>query len=115
MDRHKLWRRVRSDYEDLKTRAPEGFQPVVLVHLRGKSGPLELGFVRTLRDPEYPWVRFELTEGVRPGQPPRPVNADARWVYVREDDIEYVEMVLRERPPFDFFDYEVLEDEPDAE
>jgi hypothetical protein len=29
VDRHKLWRRVVSDYEEVKTRAPEGFQPVV--------------------------------------------------------------------------------------
>jgi hypothetical protein len=68
VDRHKLWRRVASDYEELKALTPEGFQPVVLVFVRGLGKPLELGFVRTLQDPEYPWVRFEMTRGVPPAR-----------------------------------------------
>ena len=112
MDRHKLWRRIVEDYEEAKGRAPEGFRPVVLVYIRSRVKPLELGFVRTSRDPEYPWVRFELTGGVRPGEEAQPYHRSSR-VYVHEKDIQHVELQMREAPAFDFHGYEVLDDTPE--
>ena len=94
---------------------PDGFQPVVLVFLVGQSEPLELGFVRTRRDPDYPWVRLEISRGVAQGVEPGPVDPTARWVYVHENDVQRVELRLREAPAFGFFSFELLEDDdPDA-
>ena len=59
MDRHALWRRVRSDWEECKRRAPTGYEPVVEVYLAGLPEPMTPGFVQTSRDPKDPWVRFE--------------------------------------------------------
>ena len=52
MDRHKLWRRVAYDYEQVKEIAPEGYEPVVEVFLVGRAEPVELGFVETTRSCE---------------------------------------------------------------
>jgi hypothetical protein len=113
VDRHRLWRRILADYQAVKSRAPEGFRPVVLVFLRNRPEPLELGFVRTSRDSEFPWVRFELTKGVPLGAEADPLPPDAQWIYAHEDDVQRVEICLREAPPFDFDDFAVLEDEPE--
>ena len=91
--------------------APEGFVPQVDVWIAGHPDPLELGFVRTSRDEDYPWVRFELTRGLKPGEE-RPRSPEARWMFVREREIERVEIRLREKPEFDFDEFRVLDEEP---
>ena len=96
VDRHKLWRKILADYKELASRAPEGFRPVVKVYLRTRATSLELGFVRTSRDPNYPWVRLEITKGVPPGDDSAPVPSDAQWLYVREEDVDRVELFLEE-------------------
>ena len=69
--------------------------------MKSRAAPLEIGFVRTLRDPDYPWLRFELATSV-PREEGGPVPPDAQWIYVHESDVERVEMKLREAPAFDF-------------
>jgi hypothetical protein len=54
-------------------------------------------------------------EGRSPGEKPGPVAPDARRVYIHEKDVERVEIQLREAPAFDFFKYEVLEDDDASE
>ena len=75
--------------------------------------PLELGFVRTSRDPDFPWVRFELTRGVKPGEENQPFPLDGQWARVHDGDVRRVEMRFEEKPPFDFDDSDVLEDDLD--
>lgn len=65
MDRHALWRKARSDWEECKRRAPTGYEPVVEVYLAGLSEPMTLGFVRTSREPDYPWIHFESEDRAR--------------------------------------------------
>jgi hypothetical protein len=115
VDRHRLWRRIVADYEEVKDRCPAGFRPVVRVWLKSRPSPIELGFVRTSRDPDYPWVRFELTKGVRPGEKDKPLPEDATWIYVHENDVERVEISLEKLGEgFDFLDFGVLDENPEA-
>jgi hypothetical protein len=114
VDRHRLWRRILADYEEVKKRCPDGFRPVVRVFLKSRPSSIELGFVRTTRDPEYPWLRFELTRGVRPGEEPGALPSDGQWIYAHEDDVERVEISLEElKEGFDFLDFGVLDENPE--
>jgi hypothetical protein len=114
MDRHNLWRHVAHDFQTALDRAPDGFHPVVLVILKGRNEPLRLGFVETRRDPEFPWVRFEVSRGLKPGEEDGgPIPSDAFWVWAHEDDVERVEVHYNQDPAFDFFNWNVLDhDEP---
>jgi hypothetical protein len=58
-DRRQLWRLVEHDYKRLRQSAPEGFEPVVLVHLVGREEPVEIGFVETRDAAQGTLVRFE--------------------------------------------------------
>jgi hypothetical protein len=49
------------------------------------------------------------------GEPDGKAKPDALWIHVHENDIQRVEISLREGPPFDFENVIVLEDEPDAD
>lgn len=59
-DRHKLWRRVQHDYEQIKPLAPDGYEPYIQVFLIGRAQPLEPDFVETSRGDDEPWVRFQV-------------------------------------------------------
>lgn len=110
-DRHSLWRRVEADFVAAKERCPEGFRPVVTVYLAGMANPLQLGWVRTRKESGFPWVRFEVSKGVKPGDEDKPIDPNAFWVWARDEDVRRVEVRLEEKPPFDFEDFKVLEDD----
>ncbi len=90
MDRRPIWRTLESDYNDVKAKAPDGFEPVVEVFIHGRSEPVEIGRVEAHRDPNHPWVRFEsLSEEYK-------VHPRDRWVYVAESNIGRIEVRLRQ-------------------
>ena len=110
VDRHKIWRIVRSNYQELKDGAPDGYQAVVDVYLLGRPMPVRLDVVQTTRDREFPWV-FLVPEGdseVLPGP--------SRRILVPEQHIERIEIYLERLPGESArrqslgFSYEVIED-----
>ena len=96
MDRHKLWRRVVDDYEQLTTRAPAGYEPIVEVFLAGREAPVELGFVETRRDDYDPWVRFQARNRARDAESTTdPLHSQDLWIHVHESNILRVEICYR--------------------
>lgn len=109
MDRHQLWRRIRSQYEQLEETAPEGFEPLVEVFLVGRQEPIAPAFVETSRSADYPWVVLQA-------QVPRDESDDARhpdeyWVHVHESLVGRVEVryVRKGQTPIGFAHHEVDE------
>jgi hypothetical protein len=107
MDRHKIWRIVKNNHEELKSAAPDGYRPVVDVYLLGRPEPVRLDVVQTLRDPDFPWV-FLIPES-DPDTLPGPV----RRILVPEQHIERIEVTLvadpSERPKLGF-SHEVIDE-----
>ena len=95
MDRHRLWRRVVSDYERLKKLAPTGFEPIVEVYLAGRQSPIELGFVRTRRGGDDPWIRFEALNRAAGDHLDGKAHPEDYWVHVHESYVQHVEIRLR--------------------
>jgi hypothetical protein len=93
-DRHKLWRKVAYDYEQIKKSAPAGYEPTVEVFLVGRVEPVELGFVETRRGDDEPWLRFESSKGLIDEPEPK-VRPNDYWVHVHENYVERVEVRLR--------------------
>jgi hypothetical protein len=90
MDRHRLWRRVGSLYDELEKVAPEGFEPVVEVFLVGRDEPVVPAYVETTRVEEYPWVMLQARSATdRAGERREP---DEYWVHVHESLIARVEV-----------------------
>jgi hypothetical protein len=113
MDRHKLWRLVEHDYEQMKKRAPEGLEPVVEVFLAGRETPVELGWVETRRGDDDVWVRFESPmPAAADGSETQTLPAEGYWVHVHESAVLRVELRFR-RPdgPQMGFRYTVDDDE----
>jgi hypothetical protein len=96
MDRHKIWRRVEDDYQQVKKRAAEGYEPCVFVFLVGRPEPVELGFVETRRAEDDPWVRFEATNPEHPAASEE-LHPGDYWVHVHEGYVERVEVRLRRK------------------
>jgi hypothetical protein len=88
MDRHRLWRNVSRQFDELEQTAPDGFEPLVEVFLVGRTEPVVPAFVETSRTPEHPWVVFQARSAAR-DQSPEP---DEFWVHVHENLIERVEI-----------------------
>ena len=95
MDRHKLWRRVRYDWEQVGKVAPPGHEVVVEVFLVGRPEPIELGYVETRRGDDDPWVRFESSAGIPEDAPDAKAKLTDFWVHVHESYIERVEVRFR--------------------
>ena len=95
-DRHQLWRLVEHDYKQLKESAPEGFEPVVLVHLVGRAEPVEIGFVET-RDAARggTLVRFEALNRLEADRADGLAHPKDYWVHVHESFISRVEISYR--------------------
>jgi hypothetical protein len=96
MDRHKIWRIVRSNLESLKGVAPKGYAPVVDVYLVGRAEPIRLNLVQTSREPEFPWTLLSEGEVVD-----EVLSKDDRTVFVPEGYIQRIEISFvrsEERP-----------------
>jgi hypothetical protein len=91
MDHRRLWGRVRSLYDQLEERAPEGFAPVVQVFLAGREEPVEPAFVQTSTDSDvYPWILLQArTAADQVGEQRGP---DEYWVHVHENLIARIEI-----------------------
>ena len=104
MDRHALWRNVEHDYRECVRRRAPGYYPVVEVTIAGLDKPMVLGFVRTRRDPGYPWVRFESEVRGVDGDPDAVIPPECHWVHAHESAVLGVEIRFRETDtiPSDF-------------
>jgi len=88
-DRHKIWRLVGSNYRTLSEAAPDGYSPVVEVFLLGRTAPVRLGQVQTVRDPAFPWtLLISATEDAEHQSP------DEELVFVPEQLVQRVEIRL---------------------
>lgn len=63
-DRHRLWRRVRSHYEQLEKVLADGYEPVVEVFLVGREEPVVPAYVETSSSKAYPWVVLQSRAAV---------------------------------------------------
>jgi hypothetical protein len=88
MDRHKIWRIVRNNYESLREASPEGYAPVIEVFLAGRPNPVRLAQVETTREPEFPWALL-ITETETDGDKPSP---DECLILVPDHYIERIEL-----------------------
>lgn len=87
MDRDKIWRVVRNNYQSLEQAAPEGLAPLIEVSVAGRAEPIRLAEVHTSRDPDDPWVLLiAVTKPVPTASP------DECLVFVPEHYIERVEL-----------------------
>ena len=108
MDRHKLWRRVAYDFEQLAKIAPEGYEPTVEVFVVGREAPVSLGFVETRRGDDDPWVRFESSKGIPREESAAKPTRDVYWLHVHENYVQRVEIRFRRSGEFEFgFRYSV--------
>ena len=108
MDRHKLWRRVAYDFEQLAKIAPEGYEPTVEVFVVGREAPVSLGFVETRRGDDDPWVRFESSKGIPREESAAKPTRDDYWLHVHENYVQRVEIRFRRSGEFEFgFRYSV--------
>jgi hypothetical protein len=88
MDRHKIWRIVRSNLESLKQVAPAGYTPVIDVYIAGRLEPVRLNEVHTSREPEFPWTLLSEGEAGDEGA----LSKDDRTVFVPEGHIARIEI-----------------------
>ena len=88
MDRHKIWRIVRSNLESLKQVAPAGYVPVIDVYIAGRLEPVRLNEVHTSREPEFPWTLLSQGEAGDEGA----LTKDDRTVFVPEGHIARIEI-----------------------
>jgi hypothetical protein len=95
MDRHKTWRRVQYDYNEASKHPPNGHESVVLVWTAGTPAPLEPTLVETLRDPDYAWVRFQISGRDKNDQAIAPFRPDTAWVHVPESSILRVDVCFQ--------------------
>lgn len=102
MDRHKLWRRVAHDFEQLTKLAPDGYEPSVEVYVAGRGAPVTLGYVETRRGEDDPWVRFESSKGIPPDDPDAKVRREDYWLHVHESYVQRVEIRFRRAGEFEF-------------
>jgi hypothetical protein len=112
MDRHATWRRVKHDFDEALERRPNGYLPVVQVHVAGRLEPLELGFVETRRGANDTWVR--LQSGWESAEASNAIGAHAWFHHVPESAILGVEVVFRKEGTGAIpigFRYEEVEDE----
>jgi hypothetical protein len=86
-DQHAFWRILRRNYDELERSAPEGYRPVVDVHIDGAPAPIPIGVVQT--SSRHAWVMLQsLTEGLDdPG-----LRASDRFVFVHAGRINRVEL-----------------------
>jgi hypothetical protein len=107
MDRHKIWRIVRSNLESLKQVAPEGYAPVVDVYIVGRLEPVRLNEVHTSREPDFPWTLLSEGEAGDDGA----LSKDDRSVFVPEGHIARIEIsfVTSEGRPIGFAHREDLD------
>ena len=91
-DRRKLWRRVQHDYEQLKSIAPDGYEPYIQVFLVGRAQPITPDFVETSREADEPWVRFQV---LGPDIGAEKADPQSIWVHVHEQLVERVELHYR--------------------
>jgi hypothetical protein len=95
VDRHAIWRRVEFDYKQSESRAPTGYDTVVLVYVAGRATPLEPIFVETHRAPDDMWIRFQVSGPDKDGGSDDPLPSDSAWVHVPEGCILGVEVSFR--------------------
>jgi hypothetical protein len=100
MDRHKIWRIVRSNLESLRRVAPAGYAPVVDVYVAGRLEPVRLNEVHTSREAEFPWTLLSEGEVNDDGA----LSKDDRSVFVPEGHIARIEIsfVASEDRPLGF-------------
>jgi len=112
MDRHKIWRIVRSNLEGLKEAAPEGYAPVVDVFLAGRPEPVRLGGVETSREPDFPWTLFST----EPAGDDAAASPDDCLVFAPEHYIERIELrfVRSEDRPLGFSHRTFDDEEPSS-
>jgi hypothetical protein len=94
-DRHQLWRLIEYDYMQLRQTAPEGFEPVVLVHLVGREEPVEIGHVETRDGAHGTLVRFEALNRLEADRADGLAHPSDYWVHVHESFISRVEISYR--------------------
>lgn len=71
------------DFVQLKARWPRRIPTSCLRLPAEQAGTAyELGYVRTLREMDEYWVRFELSRGVPKGLKDVPLNPCSEWIYV---------------------------------
>lgn len=95
MSQHTLWRRITSDYERLKERAPADYEPSVEVFLVGRPGPVEVGYVETSGADDNPWIRLQGVERGASEQVDGSLGPKDYWVHVHERFVERVEIRFR--------------------
>ena len=85
-DQHRVWRAVARNYKSLEEHSPDGYVPVVEVHIGGEAVPIVR--VETSRDDS--WVMFHsLAEGK---DDPTASYATDRYLFVQEAAIGRVEI-----------------------
>ena len=83
---HAFWRIVGRNYDELEKNAPEGFKPVVDVHIDGSPTPVPIGVVQTSTNHHFVMLQ-SITEGLDdPG-----MRASDRFVFVDAARINRVE------------------------
>ena len=75
---------------ELTKRAPTGYEPCVLVYLVARDEPIEIGLVSTGGSSDGPWVRLEALNRDRATD--SDVHPKDRWVHVRDNYVERVEL-----------------------
>ena len=96
MDRHKLWRAVGYDYEQLRALAPVGYEPSVEVFLVGRRDPVEIGYVETRDGDDDPWIRLEALNRAASDRTEGIAHRDDYWIHVHESFVERVEIHFRQ-------------------
>jgi hypothetical protein len=93
LDRHRLWRVVQRNHAELETRAPEGYEAVVEIHIAGRADTLIVSRAETSRDPDYPWTLLHCL-----AEPDvEDLGPDDYFVFVLPDYIQSVELRFRKK------------------
>ena len=92
MDRHRLWRIVERNFEELQAIAPEGYEVIAEAFVSGREDPIVIGTVETSRSPEVPWIMLNNV-----AVDPKGRSSDQCFVFVQEELVQRVELHFRRK------------------
>jgi hypothetical protein len=90
IDRHKIWRIVANNREQLNNLAPDGYEAVVEVTIIGGE-TMTVGRVETSRESDFPWTMLYSKMEHQAEKP----QANDYFLFVRADHVQSVAIRLR--------------------
>lgn len=94
IDRHQVWRQLKSKLATLEERAAEGFAPVVHVYLLGRETPIQLGTVETSKSEgeAFTWLQAAGSVLANAEESERRPHPDGEWILVPHAHIARIEV-----------------------